>query len=217
MHYEILVEDQSGKIALEHLLPLMIPEGSTFKIHPYRGIGQLPRNLHRKPDPSKRALMNNLPRLLRGYGNAFAAYPADYSACLIIVCDLDNRIFSDFLGELLGILEKCNPQPNARFCLCIEEGEAWLLGHKEAVRTAYPSAKVAILESYSYDSICGTWECLANVVYPGGAEELKKKGKPEVGRNKAIWAREIAPLIDIDENKSPSFQYFVQTVREAYD
>lgn len=46
MHFEVLVEDASGKLILKHLLEKILgPEGAphTVKIHAYKGIGRLPR------------------------------------------------------------------------------------------------------------------------------------------------------------------------------
>ena len=45
MHFEILVEDQSGKKALEVLVPKIIGDAHTFRIHEYKGIGRIPRDL----------------------------------------------------------------------------------------------------------------------------------------------------------------------------
>ncbi|OWY04104.1 DUF4276 family protein [Thioclava sp. IC9] len=214
MHFEFLVEDQSGKVALEGFLPNLLPPEVTYKIHSYKGIGHIPKNLKGKLDPAKRILLNRLPSLLAGYGKAFSKYPDEYDAAVILVCDLDDRNKRDFVAELNAILDACDPRPDTRFCLCVEEGEAWLLGHREAVETAYPLAKSSVLNGYENDSICGTWELLADAVFPGGASALIEKGKPEVGRMKSVWASEIAPLIDVDHNQSPSFQFFVRTLRE---
>ena len=43
MHLEILVEDQSGKQALDILVPKLIEDTHTFVVHPYRGIGRIPK------------------------------------------------------------------------------------------------------------------------------------------------------------------------------
>lgn len=214
MHFEILVEDQSGKISLEEIVPRILQNGETFKIHHYKGIGHIPKNLNATLDPQKRVLLNHLPRLLSGYGKTFNGYGPDYKACVIIVCDLDNRNFETFLGELNAVLEAANPRPTAKFCLCVEEGEAWLLGHREAVEIAYPTAKASVLDRYEFDSICGTWELMADALYPGGCAALQKQGKSNVGYMKCIWAETISPLIDLDENKSLSFQYFVNALKK---
>ena len=80
MHFEVLVEDASGKRALDILIPKMIGGEHTFKVTEYRGIGHIPRNLKSVTDAGKRILLDQLPRLLKGYGRTFAGYPADYPA-----------------------------------------------------------------------------------------------------------------------------------------
>jgi len=208
MHFEILVEDQSGKKALDILVPKMIGDQHTFRVLPYKGIGKLPTNLHHTPDPSKRILLTQLPRLLRGYGKTFSATPERYQAIVIVVCDLDDKCLKTFRRELLDTLDTCHPRPKALFCIAIEEGEAWLLGDKKAVLMAYPLAKEAILSTYDNDSICGTWERLADAVYPGGYQKLMDKGWQSVGMEKSKWAQAIAVHMDVMNNDSPSFRYF---------
>ena len=65
-------EDQSGKKALDILVPKIIGHNHTFLVHPYKGIGRLPKNLKVTSDISKRILLDQLPKLLRGYGKTFA-------------------------------------------------------------------------------------------------------------------------------------------------
>ncbi len=215
MHFEILVEDQSGKKAIDILVPKIIGDDHTFNIHPYKGIGRIPKNVvgHRL-DASKRILLDQLPKLLRGYGNTFTNYPAEYPAAVILVCDLDDKCLKAFLQELFNILNACNPQPETRFCISIEEGEAWFLGDIPAVKSAYPRAKEAVLDTYVNDSICGTWEQLANAVYNGGSSALSAKGWQAVGTEKSQWAEKITPHMDVTNNASPSFNYFRQKLLE---
>ena len=40
MHFEVLVEDQSGKKALDILIPKIIGDQHTFRVIEYRGIGR---------------------------------------------------------------------------------------------------------------------------------------------------------------------------------
>lgn len=208
MHFEILVEDQSGKKALDILIPKLISDEHTFKVHSYKGIGHIPKKLVGNVDASKRILLTQLPRLLRGYGKAFANYPADYPAAVILVCDLDDKCLKAFREELNTILNACNPKPVTRFCIAIEEGEAWFLGDIPAIKTAYPKAKDDVLNGYVNDSICGTWEKLADVVFPGGATALSNNGWVAIGTEKSVWAEKITPHMDVDNNASPSFGYF---------
>jgi hypothetical protein len=162
VHFEILVEDQSGKKALDILFPKIIANHHTFRVISYKGISRIPKNLKGISDPCKRQLLDQLPRLLNGYGKTFADYPADYRAAVILVCDLDDKCLKTFRKELFDILALCTPKPETRFCIAIEEGEAWFLGDSEAVKSAYPRAKNNVLSSYVNDSICGTWEKLAD-------------------------------------------------------
>ena len=213
MHFEVLVEDQSGKAMLEILIPKIIGDQDTFKIIDYRGTGHIPKNLRSSTDVSKRLLLRKLLSLLRGYGKTFAGRSENYPEAVIVVCDLDNRCLKNFREELFAVLNACNPKPETRFCIAIEEGEAWLLGDIPAVKAAYPSARDKVLNRYKNDSICGTWELLADAVYRGGSKKLRSKGGQAVGREKSNWSKTIAPHMDVDNNGSPSFCYFREKVR----
>jgi hypothetical protein len=214
MHFEVLSEDSSGKVTLEILLDNLIPEGHSFKVISYKGIGRIPRDLSGKPDPQKRIFLSQIPSLLRGYGATYNGYPDDYKACVILVCDLDSKDLNDFLAELQTVLDSCNPKPLAKFCIAVEEGEAWFLGDLDAIVEAYPAAKMGPLEAYINDSICGTWEVLADAVYPGGSARLKSLGWQHTGLEKSNWAKKITPKMNLQNNDSPSFNHFRKTVME---
>ena len=211
MHFEVLVEDQSGSIALEAILKNILGENNnlhSWKLIPYKGLGRIPKNLRGVTDPSKRILLDRLPKLLRGYGKSLQE-----ASAVIVVVDLDQKVCVAFKQELLNVLNACDPPPNALFRIAIEESEAWLLGDRNAVKAAYPKARDAVLEAYIQDSICGTWEVLADAVYSGGAKRLKRSGYQETGKAKCEWARKIAHHIDVDMNLSKSFQVFRDGVR----
>lgn len=211
MHFEILIEDKSGEEMLNRLMPKMLNSSdNTYKIHSYNGIGSIPKGMKTVQDPSKRALLNQLPRLLSGYGKA----SQNFEMTVIVICDLDDRNQTDFLKELNALLNSCNPAPNAHFCLAIEEGEAWLLGDWNAIKKAYPKAKEQIFKTYKNDCICGTWEKLADVIYPGGKEILIKQGPQSQGLAKTEWAKNICFHMDVENNKSPSFNNFKQCIQK---
>ena len=213
MHFEVLVEDQSGKKALDILISEITDGQATYRVINYRGSGRIPKNLKPTSDANKRILLDQIPRLLRGYGKTFADYPSNYSAAVILICDLDDKCLKTFRQELLDVLDSCNPKPETRFCIAIEEGEAWLLGDIPAIKAAYPKAKNDILNNYKNDSVCGTWELLADSVFAGGSAELTERGWQAVGREKYEWAEKIAPHMDVDANASPSFRYFRDKMR----
>ncbi|MBN1984446.1 MAG: DUF4276 family protein [Chitinivibrionales bacterium] len=214
MHFEILVEDQSGKKALDIIMQRIIDNEHTYKVIAYKGIGRIPNNIRDAKSAANRILLENLPKLLKGYGRTFAGYGSNYQAAVIIVCDLDKKCLKSFREELFNILKDCNPKPVIRFCIAIEEFEAWFLGDISAITLAYPNVNSSTLSAYVNDSICGTWEVLANAVFPGGAQRLLGMGWQAIGSEKFKWAESIAPHMCIDNNNSPSFCYFRDKLRE---
>lgn len=207
MHLEILVEDASGGFLLDELLPKIIGQNGqshTWRIHPYKGIGRLPKDLRGKTDPSKRVLLDRLPAILSGYGKSLHAQ----DAAVLVVVDLDDRDCRALKKEMVAVLNRCHPRPRALFRIAIEEAEAWLLGDRHAVVKAYTKTKANALDSYDQDSICGTWESLADAIFPGGSDALKAEGYPRIGEEKCNWARRIGALVNVETNKSPSFQVF---------
>ncbi len=199
---------------LELLMPKLISASDTYRAISYKGIGKLPKNITSTGDPKKRILLQELPRLLKGYGQTYPSSNTSYPVIVIVVCDLDSKNYELFMQELNNLLNGCSSKPNAFFCLAVEEGEAWLLGDKKAVIAAYPKIDKTMLSSYQYDSICGTWEYLANSISKGFAAKLASEGYQAIGKEKSKWAEKITPNIEIDRNLSPSFKTFANTVRD---
>ncbi len=130
MHFEVLVEDQSGRTAVEIILEKILgPNGFThsWRVHAYRGLGRIPRGLAGVTDPRRRILLDRLPRVMQGYGKSLGE-----SEAVIVIVDLDDRDCMAFKDELLGVLNWCNPRPRALFRIAIEESESWLLGDRAA-------------------------------------------------------------------------------------
>jgi hypothetical protein len=215
MFFEILVEDLSGEKMLQALLPKILSKEDTFKIHKYKGAGHIPKNLKSGLDANKRVLLDQLPKLLSGIGKTHAGYGDTYEAAVIVVVDSDAKCPVTFKQELVAILDTCAVKPNAFFCLAVEEGEAWLLGDTDAIKRAYPSAKEEILQGYVNDSICGTWELLADALYPKGSAALKKLPYSQIGAIKCEWAEKITPFLVTTKNKSPSFNYFYTKIKDT--
>jgi len=202
MHIEFLVEDSSGEKMLSQLLPKIFGEQGaphTWRMKAYKGVGRIPAGLSVKADPTKRLLLDQLPRLLQGYGKTVGI------DAVVVVLDTDNRECSAFLTELKSLLANCKPAPHTLFRLAIEETEAWYFGDKQSILRAYPRAKRDVIGRYTQDSVCGTWELLADAVYPGGSAAIKKTGWPLPGQIKHEWAEKITPFMDINQNISPSF------------
>ena len=177
MYVELLIEDMSGKRAIDILIPKLIDNEIAVRTHHYKGISRIPKGLKPKTEANKRQLLDQLPRLLQGFGRV-----PDCKA-VVVICDLDDKDKQQFLAELNTVLESCHPKANTIFCLAIEEFEAWYLGDLNAIRKAYPRAKGSVLNGYVNDSICGTWELLANAIYTGGSKALNKKGWQIISEN----------------------------------
>lgn len=211
MLLEVLVEDASGAKLLESVLPPVLGDAALhgYRIFPYKGIGRLPAGLRPVTDPRKRILLDQLPRLLRGYGKSLAGQ----DAAVIVLVDKDTRDCGAFKAELTGVHEACDPRPATLFRIAIEEVEAWMLGDRAAIEAAFPRVRRGVLDGYVQDSVCGTWEVLAEAIYPGGAEALRREGWPRIGEVKFQWAEQIGPQMNVDVNQSKSFQVFRDGVR----
>jgi hypothetical protein len=202
MHIEILTEDSSGRRLLDHLIPKLIgPYGDphTWRLHAYRGVGRIPHDLSPNSDPAKRILLDQLPRLLRGYVRTPGI------DAVVVVLDSDSQDCRGFLSELQSLAHVCGAASLVLFRLAIEELEAWYLGDRAALLAAYPNARTTVLNAYVQDSICGTWELLAEAIHPGGFGGIEQAGWPLPGQVKHEWADRIGPLLDPFANQSPSF------------
>ena len=185
---------------LDGLLPRMLPEGHTFRVHSFRG---------------KADLLRKLPSRLRGYRSWLVE-----EVRIIVLVDRDN----DDCYELKQRLER---EASASGLLTrsrstglpwqvvnrvvIEELEAWYFGDWEAVRTAYPRVSYATPRSKAYqdpDAIRGgTCEAFERL--------LKRHGYFPTGLRKIEAARAIAAHTEPDRNRSRSFARFHEVVMEA--
>lgn len=202
MHIEVLVEDSSGAALMGHLMPKLLGEAApqhTWRIKSYKGIGRIPKNMTQQTDAAKRTLLDNLPKLLEGYGRT-----PGYDAVLVLV-DTDDRNATVFRRELTGVLAQCPNAPQTLFGLATEEVEAWYFGDRGALLAAYPRADKRALSRYTQDAVCGTWEMLADALVKGGAAAIKKQGFRKAGEFKHEWANRIGPLMDVMQNQSASF------------
>lgn len=213
MHFQFLIEDQSGAAFVKTIMERISSTNPniTYDCKPFGGIGH-----YRKKSTAKGIktgkLLNDLSIYLPGFNKSLQGFPA----VIMVVLDNDTRDTVNFRSELNGIAEKYMIDMDYVFCIAVEEMEAWLLGDEAAILAAYPSARLKPLHKYKQDSICGTWEVLADVVYPGGAAKLKKDSPTyfEISKQKMEWAQKIGAHMDIEHNRSPSFNYFITEVNK---
>lgn len=193
MRVHVLVEGASEDALLRCWLPRFLPQHS-FRVIRHRGKGRLPGDPSLPPVRGREGLLDLLPATLRAYGNAL---DPDTDRVLVLV-DLDEQNCHQLKRNLLGVLDRCDPEPVVLFRIAIEETEAFYLGDPRAIRRAFPGAKLGRMKDYVQDSVCGTWEVFAKVI---GAES----------DDKTHWAERMAPHLGTawrgsDSNQSPSFR-----------
>jgi hypothetical protein len=214
IYIEFLVEDTSGKMLLEILMEKYTENKSNviYKINGFKGIGRLPKKIEKITNVKTRSLLNDLPAYLKGFSNSLSKVP--FKKAVIVVVDCDDKDRFQFKKDLVEMAEKLELKVDTIFCIAVEEMESWLLGDTNAVLSAYPNAKRALLQSYVPDSIIGTWELLADIVYLGGVAKLKKNAVSyyEIGEQKCMWATKIGEYMELRHNNSPSFNYLLAKI-----
>lgn len=210
-YIEILIEDESGGVLIEQIMDKYVMERGdiTYKIHSFKGIGKIPLKVNKVSQIKSKRLLTDLPMYLKGMDASLKSMPGQNA--VFVVLDSDDEDCAALKSSLIQMCEKLGITIPVFFCIAIEEIEAWLLGDNDALLTAYPTAKRQLLQKYVQDSIVGTWEYLADIIYKGGLSKLKKNTSSyyEIGMIKGDWAKNIGAYIDIRKNASPSFNYFI--------
>lgn len=212
MYFQFLIEDKSTNILVNHVMEKLANQYTEkeiiWDIKAFGGIGHLCKRgsvLEQKTGK----LLNDLPMYMKGFSKVLQNVG---DAALVIVLDNDKRNVEQFRQELEDVAISNMILCDYVFCVAIKEMEAWLLGDAEAIKRAYPDAKMQYLKRYAQDAICETWEVLADIVYPYGLSKLKKKAGgsySEIGKAKCEWADRIGNYLHLHENVSPSYQYFI--------
>jgi len=211
MHLEVLSEDRSGGILLNHLLHSILKNRRvhhTYAIRPHRGKGNEPVNPMKRPAKFASSLLDLLPAKLRAY--ASTGQPDQLLLVIVVDADADDPQAVQLVLENLVI--RFGRDIGAVIGICVEEIEAWILGDPQAILAAYPDADLQKAVVYRQDSVCGTWEILAQVLAGNQADQVIRIGYPAVGQLKGEWSGRIGPHMDPDRNRSPSFQRFYRAL-----
>lgn len=209
MHFQFLIEDQSSEILIRLVMQKLLVEYSniTYDCKSFRGIGGFTKKNTIKETKTGK-LLNDLATYLRGFNKSLSGF----SSAIFVILDNDDRDTPVFMQDLERVAQQNNIIMDYVFCIAVEEVEAWLLGDENALLCAYPNARLSVLHSYIQDSVCGTWEVLANTVFPGGMKKIRNNNYSyvQIGALKCEWSEKIGHYLNIHNNKSPSFNLFLQ-------
>lgn len=126
--------------------------------------------------------------------------------------DSDRNDCQTLLQELQQCALTYSPKLKVLFRLAIEEIEAWYLGDRAALRSAFPQAKTQVWQNYKQDGVCGTGELLADGICP--EKHLRTAQWPLPGQAKCEWAQKMGEHLGIHNNLSPSFNKFCDGLKK---
>lgn len=193
MFIEVLTEGASDVPVVREVLirHFGLNEHVDFRIHPHRGRGNIPTNPLAQPDPKHRGLFDQLPAKLRGFGKYM-----DETCLVLILVDADDDDCEHMLAEFNVLLHSLPTRPpRVLFRLAIEETESWFLADTNAIKKAFPNAKLGLIQNILPDERVGAWEKLAECL-----GHKSSHGAPK----KTNWAEQIAPHLNFDTPFSPS-------------
>lgn len=187
---EILVEEPSAEAALADLLPKIVP-GFEYEVVSFHG---------------KENLLRRLPVRLGDY----ARYWAMTGLRVVILLDRDDDDCVELKARIVEMAAAAGLPAGATLVrIVIEELEAWFLGDVPALHAAYPRVPASLGGQAKFrdpESVPGgAWEGLEHL--------LRKHGYHAKGLAKVRAARDIAPHMDVENNRSASFQAFRDGLR----
>lgn len=196
----VFVEEYSMEVTLEQLLPKLLGD-IEYQIIRFQ---------------CKNDLLKNAPDRLKGYA---AWLPENWRILVLVDRDDDGCTYLkttlENMAATAGLLTKTAAGEGQRFQvvnrIAIEELEAWFFGDWAAVRAAYPRVPPTVPQKAGFrdpDAIAGgTWEAMERV--------LKNAGYFSTGLRKLELARSVASHMNIEHNRSRSFQEFSRAVVAA--
>jgi hypothetical protein len=186
MELHIFTEEPSIKNVFDVLLPQILPEGASFVVHPHQG----------KQDLEK-ALQSTIPSISR--------IP---DVKILITRDQDEDNCKELKNKLLDIMkDRCSCDYFVR--IVCKELESWFLGDISAIEKAYPRFKKQQYMSKT------KFRNVDSIVTPS---EYLKKILPDYSNRKSLpkleTSRKIAPFMNINDNKSTSFNHTINAIKQ---
>ncbi|MEH2249965.1 DUF4276 family protein [Nostoc sp.] len=190
MHIEFLVEEPSTEVALNFIVPKILGDTHTLKIHNFQ---------------NKDRLLKRLPDRMKAYANFV---PDDWR--IVILVDEDRSDCQELKRKLCDASSVVTKHKGniVLHRIAVEELESWFIGDVTAIRAEYEKIPVSLSQQAKFrnpDTIKGgTWEQLDKI--------LKKYGY-ETGLQKIDFAEKVSPHMDVENNLSRSFQIFRDGLR----
>lgn len=186
---EFLVEEPSIAEVLKVILPKVLPDN-----------WKLGENCFVRCHEGKQDLQLSIPRKIH------AASMKDITTGFIILQDQDSDNCLSLKGKLVNLCENAlrgNNNVLYKVRIVCHELESWYLGDMDAIEKVFP--RFHSKQFKGKKKFRKPDECI------NPKQELKKL----VGNYPQIaTAREIAPYLDIESNKSPSFNCFISGIRQ---
>lgn len=196
MQIDFLVEEISAKAALDHLLPRLLP-GHLCRVRVFEGWQDL---------------LGQLKALLQGYHKRIFR-EGQTELRVVVLLDGDGicvrrKAALEAKAREAGLLTKTAASPGQVFHvlnrIAVQELEAWWLGDRDAIMTAYPGVKPHHFKGTERESDA---PLKPNDVLWG----VLKQGRYSLaGKQKTQWATNISQHLDLEQNTSVSFQVFRQ-------
>lgn len=189
IHVEFLVEEPSAELVLRELVPKIAPR-CTFGVRRFQG---------------KQDLLRRLPGVLRGYATRLS-----WEALRIVVLvDRDHDDCRELKRKLAGMgTEAGLRQDVIRYRVVVDELEAWFFGDVPALRAAYDRLPAGLANQARYrdsDAMSKASRALEDL--------LRSHGYHRQGLAKTTAAGDIAPYMDVENNRSQSFRAFRDGLR----
>lgn len=201
-HMEFLVEEPSMEAFLCAMLPRILNQGESFKVHVFQG---------------KSDLLGKLESRLKGYAKWI---PSDWR--IFVVVDRDDDDCLHLKDHLETAASRAGLRTRAVSVgqhwsianrIAIEELESWYFGEWASVQQAYPRVSKTIPMKSQYrecDAIRGgTWEAFERV--------MQSFGYFKGGLTKIEAARRIGEVYEPLRSSSRSFAVFHEAILEALD
>jgi len=197
MQVDFLVEELSAKVALDLLLPRLLPAGCTHHVRAFEGWQDL---------------LGALPAVLKGYHRRIVR-EGEASLRVVVLLDGDGvcvRRKNDLEAKAAaaGLRTKSTAVPGQVFHVlnrvAVQELEAWWLGDRAAIMAAYNGVKPHHFKGLDRNP--------DGPLKPNDVlwEVLKQGRHFLTGKRKTKWAETIAPHLDLSpgHNTSASFRCF---------